>query len=169
MATPSKPKQSPTGQVDLYKRRQELLAELQDVEMRAKELAIQQATEIRREVVEQLEEVVARIAPLVEQDAWSWRTTPELERVIEALDLAPKEAKPVEVPAEMKELIIGFLKEKPHGCTVDEIAAGIQDAEKQPRWKVGSLRPKMPVLVQSGAIKSKPNPSNLRQNIYFVE
>jgi hypothetical protein len=69
----------------------------------------------------------------------------------------------------MAEIVVEYVKSKPHGCTIDEIAAGTKDNAGSPRRKVGSLRPQLPLLVRSGQIKQKPNPQNLRQNLYFVE
>lgn len=171
MATPSKskPATSTAGLVDLFKEEQELQARLEQIKQRKADLAREQAEGIRTDVLKRLTEVSQLIGPLVEQEAWSWRSMPEFEGILNELELMPKEAKPVEVSAELKELVVGFLKTKPHGATIDDIANGLKDAAGEPRYKVGSLRPKLPVLVKDGSVKSKPNPQNLRQNLYLVE
>lgn len=157
------------GLVDLYKEEQELKERLEAVRQKRADMAKEQANQIRQRVVDTLVELSHVIEPLVNQDAWSWRASAELENVLDALDLAPKEAKPVVVEPEQEELIIGYLKSQPNGATIDAISAGIKDAKGEVRWQVGSLRPKLPVLVKKGTVKSKPNPNNQRQNIYFVE
>lgn len=169
MATPSKSKQSQPGLVDLFKEEQELRARLEALQQRKADMAREQAESIRQDVLKALAGISEQIAPLVEQEAWSWRALPEFEGVLAELELQPKEPKPIEVPDEMRELIVGFLETKPHGATIDDIASGVVDDSKQPRWKVGSLRPKMPILVKEGSVKSKPNPQNGRQNLYFIE
>lgn len=167
MAAPSKSKpSSQPGLVDLYKEEQELQARLEEIKQRKSDLAREQAEEIRTDVLKRLTEISKLITPLVEQEAWSWRQMTEFEGILNELELMPKEAKPVQLNEELQELVLEFVKGKPHGVGIDDIANGIKDATGQPRWKVPSLRPQLPLLVKGGKLKVRPDG---RRNVYFVE
>jgi hypothetical protein len=167
MATPSKAKpSSQPGLVDLFKEEQELQARLDEIKQRKADLAREQAQEIRNDVLKRLTDIAGLIAPLMEQEAWSWRSMVEFEGVLSELELMPKEAKPIVANNELHELVVEYVKSKPHGVGIDDIANNIRDTSGQPRWKVPSLRPQLPLMVKEGKLKVRPDG---RRNIYFVE
>lgn len=167
MAAPSK-KQPSLNLSDLFAEEEKLRQQLEEIKTKKLEAIRKQADEIREQVLEKLMEIAKTISPLMDDEAWSWRQFSEFEGVLAELELQPKEAKPVQPNAELHELVLGFIASKPHGVGIDDIANGIKDSSGQPRWKVPSLRPQLPLLVRDGKVKVKPDPSNGRRNLYFI-
>lgn len=161
MATPSKPKQSSAGLVELAKKRQQLQLELERLEQEEREIARKEADNIKREVQIVLEELSQKIQPLIAQGVWNWRSG-EFDQSLDAMGLATDEPKPVTVDEETKTKIINVLKSSPVGLGVDEIATKLG-------VKVGSLRPKMPVLVKDAVLAVSPDPANGRRNLYTTK
>lgn len=166
MATPSKQKQSALGLVELYKQEEMIKQQLEEVRQKRIEATRKQADEIRADVLVRLQDIVQMITPLIDDDMWSWRSTGEFDGVLIDLDLQPKEAKPIELSEEFKELVVGFLRSQPHGCDINKLAEGIKGKDGTPAYGVATLRQRMPKAVQDGICKSK---KDGRSNIYFIE
>lgn len=147
------------GIVDIVKKRQELERQLDLLKQQEIDLAKKQIGEIKREVQITLEELAQKIEPLIAQGIWSWKSG-EFDQALKIMDLGTNEPKPIEVSDDLKNKILEVLKGGALG--VDEIATKLG-------LKVGSLRPKMPVLVVNGSVKVKPDPNNGRRNLYLVE
>jgi len=162
-------KQPQLGLSDLFKEEQELQKQLEAIRIKKADMAREQAESIRNDVLKALQDISNQIAPLVEQDSWSWRALPDFEIVLSELELMPREPKALEMNQEMAEIVAEFVKSMVHGCTIDQISEGILDSNNKPRWKVGTLRPQVPQFVKAGLIKQRPNPANGRQNLYFIE
>lgn len=170
MAAPTKSKNQPSVNLtDLFEQEEALKQQLESLRLKKQELIRKQADEIREDVLGRLTEISKLISPLMDDEAWSWRQFAEFESVLNELELQPKEAKPVQANTEIHELVLEFVKTKPNGVGIDDIANGIKDSTGQPRWKVPSLRPQLPLLVKDGKLKVKPDPTNGRRNLYFVE
>ena len=167
MAKPTTaPRQSAPGLVELYNEERDLKARLEKIQQDRKELTRQQSSKIREEVVDKLQIIARLISPLMEDENWSWRATGEFDGVLAELELQPKEAKPIELTEEFKELMVGFLRSQPHGASIDKLAEGIKNKEGKPVYGVPTLRQRLPKAVQEGVIKVR---KDGRSNIYFVE
>jgi hypothetical protein len=148
-----------TGIVDIVKKRQELEKQLDMLKQQEIDLARKQVGEIKREVQIAMEELAQKIEPLISQELWSWKSG-EFDQALKIMGLSTNEPKEIVVKDELKNKIVECLKSGPLG--VDDIATKLA-------VKVGSLRPKMPILVASGVLKTKPDPMNGRRNLYLVE
>lgn len=158
MANPSKSSKSDTAIVDLFNEEKELQQKLLEIRQKRSELARQQAGEIRKQVADSLEKIVALINPLVEQDAWTWRT-PEFDDVLQDLDLLPREARAVVVPEDKQKSIVDAVKSSPDGMDIKKIADML-------RLKPTSIARFMPILVEQKLLKVRPDG---RRNIYYVD
>lgn len=161
MAAPKSKPSSQPGLVELSKKRQQLQLELEKLEQEEREIARREADTIKREVQVVLEELSQKIHPLIAQGVWNWRSG-EFDQSLEAMGLGTHEPKPITVDDETKNKILEALKSSPVGLGVDDIANKIG-------VKVGSLRPKMPVLVKDGVLAVSPDPNNGRRNLYNIK
>lgn len=167
MATPSKSKQQPsTNLTDLFKQEEDLRQQLEELRARKHEAMRKQSEEIRGTIVEKLQEIAGLIEPFQNDDNWSWRSTGEFDGVLVDLELQPKEAKPVELTEEFKELVVGYLKNQTYPVDIKKLSEGVKGKDGQPAYGVPTLRQRLPVAVEQGIIKVK---KDGRSNLYFVE
>jgi hypothetical protein len=166
MAT--KPKANQSEQLDLdqlVNQEAQLRKQLEELQQSKKNYYLHKSEEIQKSVSQKLKEIQSLISPLLDDDAWTWKN---YEMTLDSLGLKSKEAKPLEVSEEFVELVVEFLKTKPSGATINDISEGIVDSNGKSRYVIGSLRPKLPLLVAEKHIKSKKSPVG-RMKLYYVE
>lgn len=145
-----------------------LIKQLEEIRSKREEKRKAETDKIKQEVISKLNEIGRLIDPYIKADDWSWRSSPQMEGLIAAIELQPKEAKPIVISSDFRELVVNFIKSKPDGVTIADIAKGLVDAKGEPRYAEGSLRPKLPILVSEKILKTLPNPINKKQLLYFV-
>lgn len=151
---------------DIFAEEEKLRQQLEELRIKKTEMIREQSTQIRKEVVDRLQQIVNLIEPLMESQDWSWRATGEFDGVLAELELAPREPKPVELTEEFKELVIGYLKSQPYPVDIKKLADGVKGKDGQPAYGVPTLRQRLPVAVEQGIIKVR---KDGRANLYFVE
>ena len=158
MATTKKSeKQNELGPVDFAKRREEIREREERIAAEKAELAQQEleyhkqnAERTIREVQIALEEIAAKVAPLIASNVWNWRSG-AFDQALENMELQPEGAAPITITDEFKKSVLDAIADGE--LKIDALATKIGQ-------KPGSIRQRISALVEQGILSATDDPAH---------
>lgn len=144
---------------DIRQQEMDLVKQLEAIRAERLDLARKEAENTKKQIAVELEELAAKISELRDENLWTWG--PEHEQALDSMGLVTDEPKAKAVDEDFAKKVIELLTGK-SGMTVDDLKTSLGIS-------LPTVRQKMPAIVARGDVKSKPNPANQRQNLYFIE